>query len=77
MKNTELNYDCRKMSEVTSTTWKKMLMIPTKAKTVKGLVKAVLKDTDMYDSEEAVEDVLFSEWATICKDGIIIWMDEC
>ena len=52
-----------------------MLMIPTKAKTVKGLVKAVLKDTDMYESEEAVEDVLHSEWATICKDGIIIWMD--
>lgn len=62
------------MKYVASSTWKKSMEIPTRAKTLAGLVKAILKYTDAYTAEEA-EEVLKSEWATVCSDGIIIWCD--
>lgn len=67
-----------KMKDCASTTWKKLLEIPTHAKTTRGKVAAVRRQTDFFNdfSDDEVTDFLKSEWATICEDGIIIWADE-
>ena len=69
-------FDNRKMKDVNSTTWKKLFEIPTRAKTIKGLVDAIMKVADCYKDREEVEELLRSGWSTVCKDGVIIWMDE-
>jgi hypothetical protein len=70
-----INFINKKMEQETSTTWSKLYEIPTTAKTEKELVEAVKGYTDTYSNDEEIIDVLNSEWATICIDGIIIWMD--
>lgn len=40
------------MKQTTSTTWKKMMEIPTKAKTVKGIIKAIKRHTDFFNDEQ-------------------------
>lgn len=65
------------MKQTTSTTWKKMLEIPTKAKTVNGIIKAIKRHTDFLNgmTQEEMENYVQSEWVEICSNGVIIWED--
>lgn len=65
------------MKQTTSTTWKKMMEIPTKAKTVNGIVKAIKRHTDFFNdmTQEEMENYVKSEWVEICSNGVIIWED--
>lgn len=66
-----------KMAECKSTTWNKLLEIPTRAKTVKGQIEAIRKFTDCFAEmdDDEIEEYLASEWCTICEDGIVVWVD--
>lgn len=67
----------RTMKQTTSTTWKKMMEIPTKAKTVKGIINAIKQCTDFFNdmTQEEIENYVKSEWVEICSNGVIIWED--
>lgn len=63
--------------ETTCTTWKKMMEIPTRAKTVNGIIKAIRRYTDAFDdlTQEEMEEYVNSEWVTLCSNGVIVWED--
>ena len=67
----------RTMKQITSTTWKKMMEIPTKAKTTNGIIKAIKNYTDCFDNltQEEMVEFVNSEWITRCSDSVIIWED--
>ena len=66
------------MAETTSTTWTKLLelpMTPGQLINSRERFKACRKLTDQFDSEEELNEILKTEWAEICRDGIIVWAD--
>lgn len=66
------------MAETTTTTWTKLLELPmTPGQLINSheRFKACQKLTDQFDSEEELNEILRTEWAEICRDGIIIWAD--
>lgn len=66
------------MAETTSTTWTKLLELPmTPGQLINSheRFKACQKLTDYIESEEELNETLGTEWAEICRDGIIIWAD--
>lgn len=65
------------MKQTTSTTWKKMLEIPTKAKTVKGIINAIKQHTDFFNdmTQGEMGNYVKSEWVEICSNGVILWED--
>lgn len=66
------------MAETTSTTWTKLLELPmTPGQLINSheRFKACQKLTDYFESEEELNETLGTEWAEICRDGIIIWAD--
>ena len=66
------------MSETTSTTWKKLFELPmTPGQLINSheRFKACRKLTDYFETEEDLNEILRTEWAEICRDGIIIWAD--
>ena len=66
------------MAETTSTTWTKLLELPmTPGQLINSheRFKACQKLTDQFDSEEELNEILRTEWAEICRDGIIVWAD--
>ena len=66
------------MAETTSTTWTKLLELPmTPGQLINSheRFKACQKLTDYFESEEELNETLETEWAEICRDGIIIWAD--
>lgn len=66
------------MAETTSTTWKKLFELPmTPGQLINSheRFKACQKLTDYFESEEELNAILKTEWADICRDGIIIWAD--
>jgi hypothetical protein len=66
------------MSETTSTTWKKLFELPmTPGQLINSheRFKACRKLTDYFETEEELNEILRTEWAEICRDGIIIWAD--
>jgi len=66
------------MAETTSTTWTKLLELPmTPGQLINSheRFKACQKLTDYFESEEELNETLGTEWAEICRDGIIIWTD--
>lgn len=65
------------MKETNSSSWSKMMQIPTRAKTTNGIIKAIKNYTDFFDDSTQEEMVKFvnSEWVTRCSDGVIIWED--
>ena len=67
----------RTMRQTTSTTWNKMMEIPTRAKTTNGIIKAIKNYTDCFDNltQEEMVEFVNSEWVTRCSDGVIIWED--
>jgi hypothetical protein len=64
-----------KMKNEKSSTWSKLFEVPTKAKTEKGIIKAIKRYADCYSNftEEEMKELLESEYVTKCDDGIIIW----
>ena len=71
------DHERKTMSEITSSTWTKMLEVPTRARTLEDMIAALRKATDMYEdmSNEEMEELINSDWVEICSDGIIVWMD--
>lgn len=66
------------MAETTSTTWTKLFELPmTPGQLINSheRFKACQKLTDYFESEEELNEILKTEWAEICRDGIIIWAD--
>jgi hypothetical protein len=66
------------MAETTSTTWKKLFELPmTPGQLINSheRFKACRKLTDYFETEEELNEILRTEWAEICRDGIIIWAD--
>ena len=66
------------MAETTSTTWTKLLELPmTPGQLINSheRFKACQMLTDYFESEEELNETLGTEWAEICRDGIIIWAD--
>jgi hypothetical protein len=66
------------MAETTSTTWKKLFELPmTPGQLINSheRFKACRKPTDYFETEEELNEILRTEWAEICRDGIIIWAD--
>ena len=66
------------MGETTSTTWTKLLELPmTPGQLINSheRFKACQKLTDYFESEEELNEILKTEWAEICRDGIIVWAD--
>ena len=66
------------MAETKSTTWTKLLELPmTPGQLINSheRFKACQKLTDYFESEEELNETLGTEWAEICRDGIIIWAD--
>lgn len=66
------------MAETTSTTWTKLLELPmTPGQLINSheRFKACQKLTDQFGSEEELNEILKTEWAEICRDGIIVWAD--
>lgn len=66
------------MAETTSTTWTKLFELPmTPGQLINSheRFKACQKLTDYFESEEELNEALGTEWAEICRDGIIIWAD--
>lgn len=66
------------MAETTSTTWTKLFELPmTPGQLINSheRFKACRKLTDYFESEEELNAILKTEWADICRDGIIIWAD--
>ena len=66
------------MTETTSTTWTKLLELPmTPGQLINSheRFKACQKLTDYFESEEELNEILRTEWAEICRDGIIVWAD--
>ncbi len=66
------------MAETTSTTWTKLLELPmTPGQLINSheRFKACQKLTDYFESEEDLNEILRTEWAEICRDGIIVWAD--
>lgn len=57
--------------------WNVLLEVPTRAETGAGRIKAMRRWTDFFDdmSDAEIEQMMNSEWITICKDGIIVWKD--
>lgn len=66
------------MKDKTSTTWKKLFEIKTRAKTDRGIIKAIKRSTDFFAemTEEEQTEFVQSEWCEVFDDGIIIWIDE-
>lgn len=66
-----------RMSEIKSTTWEKLFEVPTKARTVDGIIAALRNYTDFYNelSDDEMLDIINSVWTEICSDGIIVWED--
>ena len=70
-----------KMNEVKSVTWTKLAKIKTKAKTPRGIYKALCKDFGVNFCEDvfavadvfAVEDAIRDGNIQVCDDGIIVW----
>lgn len=66
------------MAETKSTTWTKLLELPmTPGQLINSheRFKACQKLTDYFETEEDLNEILRTEWADICRDGIIIWAD--
>lgn len=64
------------MRETTSTTWKKWAEIKTRARTPKGIYRAIAREVDPVPFEpDEIEQCIRDGWITICSDGIIIWYD--
>lgn len=66
------------MAEVKSSTWSKLMEIPmTPGQLINSRERfnACRKLTDYFESEEEMNEILKTEWAEICRDGIIIWAD--
>ena len=66
------------MAETTSTTWTKLLELPmTPGQLINSheRFKACQKLTDYFESEEELNEILRTEWAEICRDGIVVWAD--
>lgn len=57
--------------------WNMLLEVPTRAETDAGRIKAMRRWTDFFDdmSDAEIEQMMNSEWITVCKDGIIVWED--
>jgi len=66
------------MAEVDGKPWTKFLELPmTPGQLINSheRFKACQKLTDYFESEEELNEILKTEWAEICRDGIIIWAD--
>lgn len=66
------------MAETTSTTWTKLFELPmTPGQLINSheRFKACQKLTDYFETEEDLNEILRTEWAEICRDGIIVWAD--
>ena len=66
------------MEETTSGTWTKLFelqMTPGQLVNSHERFKACRKQTDYIESEEELNELIGSGWATICRDGMIIWAD--
>lgn len=64
------------MSNVSSTTWSKMLEIPCDTSSVESIISALRQFTDFFDGiedDEISRDYIFGEFGEVCSDGIIIW----
>ena len=67
-----------RMAEVDGKPWKKLFELPmTPGQLINSheRFKACQKLTDQFDSEEELNEILRTEWAEICRDGIIVWAD--
>lgn len=64
-----------KMKDVKSITWVKVAEIKTKARTPKGIYKALCREfgVDFYEDAFAVEAAIAEGYIEICDDGIIVW----
>ena len=69
------DHEHKTMSEVKSSTWAKMLEVPTKARTLAGVIAALRDAADIYKdaSNEEMEELVNSDWVEICADGVIVW----
>lgn len=66
------------MTEVDGKPWTKFLELPmTPGQLINSheRFKACQKLTNYFESEEELNELLKTEWAEICRDGIIIWAD--
>ena len=66
------------MAETTSTTWTKLFELPmTPGQLINSheRFKACRKLTDYFETEAELNEILRTEWAEICRDGIIVWAD--
>ena len=66
------------MAEVDGKPWTKFLelpMTPGQLINSRERFKTCRKLTDYFETEEELNAILKTEWAEICRDGIIIWAD--
>ena len=63
----------KKMSEVTSETWTKLIEVPTKAKTPEGIARAIGNYSDFEPTAEEVEQMIAEGFIELCSDGVIVW----
>ena len=64
-----------KMKEAKSRTWRKLAEVKTRAKTMKGIYRALCRefDVDFYENASEVEAAIAEGYIQVCDDGIIIW----
>jgi hypothetical protein len=66
------------MAEVDGKPWTKFMELPmTPGQLINSRERfnACRKLTDYFETEEELNEILRTEWAEICRDGIIIWAD--
>ncbi len=66
------------MAEVDGKPWTKFLELPmTPGQLINSRERfnACRKLTDYFETEAELNEILRTEWAEICRDGIIIWAD--
>lgn len=66
------------MAEVDGKPWTKLFelpMTPGQLINSRERFKACRKLTDYFETEAELNEILGTEWAEICRDGIIIWAD--
>lgn len=65
------------MRRTNSTSWEKLFEIPCNTLDQSDIVSAMRAYTDFFDDmdDDELESFLYSEWCTICADGVIIWRE--